>query len=148
MISKTLYSSILLFLFLSSSTALSAPTMIGTIKTLKGMVSVNEGASKINAQLNGHLYEGSIIETNSSSSVGLMFIDGTQLSIGPNSQVILNRYLFLPKEKSYDFDIMINNGSVIYSSGKLGELAPKSIKVKTPEAIIGVRGTKFLVEVD
>ncbi|MDN2662283.1 FecR domain-containing protein [Psychromonas sp. 14N.309.X.WAT.B.A12] len=128
--------------------AVAEPAYIGTIKALQGKVSIQLGSTIVDAQLNDKVYEGYLIDTEDNSSIGLVFIDGTQLSIGPSSQVIINRYLFSPKKKQYSFDVMIQNGSAIYSSGKLGELSPESIKVQTPEATIGVRGTKFLVEVD
>jgi len=124
------------------------PIYIGRIKTIDGNVTIQESDKKFTAKLYDKLYEGYVIETHSNSHIGLRFIDGTKLSIGPDSQVIINRYLFSPKEKSYAFDVMLTTGSAIYSSGKLGKLSPDSIKVQTPEATIGVRGTKFLVEVD
>jgi hypothetical protein len=141
--------SCLIFTFsLICFSAVAEPAYIGTIKALQGKVSIQLGSTIVDAQLNDKVYEGYLIDTEDNSSIGLVFIDGTQLSIGPSSQVIINRYLFSPKKKQYSFDVMIQNGSAIYSSGKLGELSPESIKVQTPEATIGVRGTKFLVEVD
>lgn len=142
------FSYVILALSLSCFSAHADPAFIGTIKTLQGKVSIQVGSSTFVAQVNDKLYEGYLIATQDHSNIGLVFIDGTQLSIGPSSQVIINRYLFSPKQKQYSFDVMIEKGSAIYSSGKLGELSPDSIKVQTPEATIGVRGTKFLVEVE
>lgn len=138
------FSLYLLFCF----SALADTTFIGTVKKVQGKVTIQENTIEFDAKLNDKIYEGYVIETEKNGNIGLVFIDGTQLSIGPSSQVIINRYLFSPKEKSYAFDVMLNNGSAIYTSGKLGALSPESIKVQTPEATIGVRGTKFLVEVD
>ena len=138
------FSLYLLFCF----SALADTTFIGTVKKVQGKVTIQENTIEFDAKLNDKIYEGYVIETEKNGNIGLVFIDGTQLSIGPGSQVIINRYLFSPKEKSYAFDVMLNNGSAIYTSGKLGALSPESIKVQTPEATIGVRGTKFLVEVD
>ena len=138
------FSLYLLFCF----SALADTTFIGTVKKVQGKVTIRENTIEFDAKLNDKIYEGYVIETEKNGNIGLVFIDGTQLSIGPGSQVIINRYLFSPKEKSYAFDVMLNNGSAIYTSGKLGALSPESIKVQTPEATIGVRGTKFLVEVD
>ena len=138
------FSLYLLFCF----SALADTTFIGTVKTVQGKVTIQENTIEFDAKLNDKIYEGYVIETEKNGNIGLVFIDGTQLSIGPSSQVIINRYLFSPKEKIYAFDVMLNNGSAIYTSGKLGTLSPESIKVQTPEATIGVRGTKFLVEVD
>jgi len=147
MVSRVFYY-VILTIFLSCSSAFAESDFIGTIKAVQGNVFIQVGSTIFDAKPNDKLYEGYLIETEDDSSIGLVFIDGTQLSIGPGSQVIINRYLFSPKQKNYLFDVMIQNGSAIYSSGKLGELSPESIKVQTPEATIGVRGTKFLVEVD
>ncbi|MEG3753370.1 FecR family protein [Psychromonas arctica] len=147
MVSRVFYY-VILTIFLSCSSAFAESDFIGTIKAVQGNVFIQVGSTIFDAKPNDKLYEGYLIETEDDSSIGLVFIDGTQLSIGPSSQVIINRYLFSPKQKNYLFDVMIQNGSAIYSSGKLGELSPESIKVQTPEATIGVRGTKFLVEVD
>ena len=147
MVSRVIYY-VIFTISLSYSSAFAESDFIGTIKAVQGKVFIQVGSTIFDAKLNDKLYEGYIIETEDDSSIGLVFIDGTQLSIGPDSQVIINRYLFSPKQKNYLFDVMIQNGSAIYSSGKLGELSPESIKVQTPEATIGVRGTKFLVEVD
>ncbi|MEJ6077088.1 FecR domain-containing protein [Vibrio sp. 1-Bac 57] len=146
MLSRTILTFSLFSLFCFST--LANTTFIGTVKTVQGKVIIQESSTKFDAKLNDKIYEGYVIETEKNGNIGLVFIDGTQLSIGPSSQVIINRYLFSPKEKSYAFDVMLNNGSAIYTSGKLGALSPESIKVQTPEATIGVRGTKFLVEVD
>lgn len=147
MVSRVFYY-VILTIFLSCSSAFAESDFIGTIKAVQGNVFIQVGSTIFDAKPNDKLYEGYLIETEDDSSIGLVFIDGTQLSIGPSSQVIINRYLFSPKQKNYLFDVLIQNGSAIYSSGKLGELSPESIKVQTPEATIGVRGTKFLVEVD
>lgn len=148
MIAKTLSCVIFLVSSFLCLSAFADPVFIGTIKTLQGKATIQESSNKIDAKLNGKLYEGYLIETGKGSSIGLLFIDGTQLSIGQNSQVIINRYLFSPKKKIYAFDVEISKGDAIYSSGKMGALSPESIKVQTPQATIGVRGTKFLVEVE
>jgi len=148
MVLKALYYLIFLVFSLSCLPISADPVFIGTIKTLQGKVTIQESSTKFDAKLNEKIYEGYVIETHKASNIGLLFIDGTQLSIGQNSQVIINRYLFSPKKKSYAFDVMLNRGHAIYSSGKMGSLSPESIKVQTPQATIGVRGTKFLVEVD
>jgi hypothetical protein len=148
MVTKTLSCVIFLVFSLFCLSTFADPVFIGTIKTLQGKASIQESSNKFDAKLNAKLYEGYVIETGKGSNIGIVFIDGTQLSIGQNSQVIINRYLFSPKHKTYAFDVMLNRGHAIYSSGKMGSLSPESIKIQTPQATIGVRGTKFLVEVE
>jgi hypothetical protein len=137
-----------LVFILFCSLASAETSFIGTIKAIQGSVSIEKSSIKYDAELHDKIYEGDIIETKETGNIALLFVDGTQLSIGPNSYMIINRYLFSPKEKSYAFDVMLKKGSAIYTSGRLSKLSPESVKIQTPQATIGVRGTKFLVEVD
>ncbi|WP_413700875.1 FecR domain-containing protein [Psychromonas sp. KJ10-10] len=137
----------LFFIFLCSSASANSD-IIGSIKVIQGDVIIAKGDSQQKAKLHDKIYEGDIVETKDTGNIALLFVDGTQFSIGPNSHMIINRYLFSPKQKRYAFDVMLNSGSAIYTSGRLSKLAPEAVKIQTPQAVIGVRGTKFLVEVD
>ena len=48
----------------------------------------------------------------------------------------------------YAFSLYLDKGPAIYESGKIGKLAPEVVKVETPKATVGVRGTRFLIETD
>lgn len=121
---------------------------IATVRTAHGDVSIQRDSAKEPLLTGNGLIEGDIVTTSRSGNVSLLFVDGTQLSLGPSTSIIINRYLFTPKKKEYAFELKLNKGSAIYSSGKMSKLAPESVKIQTPQATIGVRGTKFLVEVD
>ena len=89
-----------------------------------------------------------IIVSGPDSSGGIVFKDGTQLTVGPSSEIEISRYLFRPEEAKYDFSLYLRKGTAIYSSGKLGKLAPESVSLNTPRATVGVRGTRFIVKAD
>ena len=50
-------------------------------------------------------------------------------------------------KKKYKVDLELKKGKAMFSSGKIGKLSPKSFKLRIPEGAIGIRGTKFVVEV-
>lgn len=120
---------------------------IAKIKAVEGSAVVQHKGQDSALAANGSLYEGDVVSTRNDGYVSIVFIDGTQLSVGPKSNLVINRYLFAPKNKKYAFDLNIRKGSAIYSSGRLAKLAPEAVNVHTPQTTIGVRGTKFLVEV-
>ena len=62
------------------------------------------------------------------------------------AQVDVRDYVFQPKAGKYAFSLYMSKGSAIYESGKIGKLAPEAVKVETPKATVGVRGTRFLIE--
>jgi len=60
---------------------------------------------------------------------------------------VINKFIVKPSKKKYDVDLKLKKGKAVFSSGKIGKLSPKSVKFRIPEGIIGIRGTKFAVEV-
>ena len=46
------------------------------------------------------------------------------------------------------FDANLKKGTLAVISGKMVKQSPESMKVRTPSAIMGVRGTEFIVQVD
>ncbi|MET1024384.1 MAG: FecR domain-containing protein, partial [Pseudoxanthomonas sp.] len=62
------------------------------------------------------------------------------------ADILVRDYVFEPKEAKFSFSLYLDKGSAIYESGKIGRLAPESVKIDTPTATVGVRGTRFLIE--
>jgi len=96
----------------------------------------------------GHkIKEHDIIITKQGSSIGIIFEDGTIISLGENSILSINKYLFRPSQKEFSFDVDMSKGLASFESGKIGKLSPQSVKFRVPEGTVGIRGTKFYVEV-
>jgi len=70
------------------------------------------------------------------------------LSLGPNSSLVIEAYLFEPDRRAYSFISRITNGTLQYVSGLIAKLSPGSVEIKTPVATLGLRGTRLLVRVD
>jgi len=81
------------------------------------------------------------------SSIGITFDDGTRVSLGEKAIFVINNFKVEPTKKEYDVDLNLKKGKAVFSSGKIGKLSPKSVKFRIPEGVIGIRGTKFAVEV-
>ena len=52
------------------------------------------------------------------------------MTLGAGSELEIQRYKFQPHKEEYDFSLYLKRGSVIYSSGKLGRLAPGAEQTK------------------
>lgn len=79
---------------------------------------------------------GDMIRTKSHSSVGIILIDGSKLAIDEKSSAIFRN------EKGID----VESGTVVVDIKKHGQLSGFQIKTKT--AVIGVKGTQFVVSAD
>lgn len=120
---------------------------IGIIKKVIGTVEVKRGKKVILATEGMPVKNKDIIFTKAKSSVGITFDDGSRLSLDEKAIFVINKFHVKPSKKSYDVDLKLEKGKAVFSSGKVGKLAPESVKFRIPEGIIGIRGTKFAVEV-
>jgi hypothetical protein len=135
--------SLVLFLFSSISFA----EGIGKVKTLSGDVVIERHGSAVFAELGKPVYQSDIIFTRT-GTVGVLFEDDTRISLGPNSSVSLESFSFDKQTHDGEFDVTIKRGTLSVISGKLTAKRPGALKVKTPKAILAVRGTEFSVKVD
>jgi hypothetical protein len=69
------------------------------------------------------------------------------LSLGPNSEVKVERYVYAPGEGGMGMVLKFVRGVAVYVSGRLAKLAPDSIRLEAPSAIVGVRGTTVAIKV-
>ncbi len=121
---------------------------VGYIKSLKGDVIIKRNKQDISLNVGSKLKNNDVLITKKDSSIGVIFEDGTVLTLGENSIFKINNYVFNPLKKKFDFDIELEKGKSSFESGKISKLAPEAVKFKIPEGIIGIRGTKFFVEVE
>jgi hypothetical protein len=118
------------------------------IKSVNGEVKIIRAHTEIAATRGATLRVSDRIVTASDASAAIVFKDGTLLTLGPRADVAVRDYVFEPKNGKFAFSIYLAKGSAIYESGKIGKLSPQSVKVQTPKATVGVRGTRFLVEAE
>src|SRR5215467_9731937 len=104
----------------------------GHIKVVKGTVQIERIGQKLPA-------------TGGDGSVGITFLDNSLLSAGPNSVLVIDRFVFDTTTHQGAFESSLQKGTLAVVSGKLAKASPDSMKVKTPATVLGVRGTEFLV---
>ncbi|MCA1786298.1 MAG: FecR domain-containing protein [Desulfobacteraceae bacterium] len=120
----------------------------GTIKTLTGRVYIHRDDTRLRAEPEMPVWEKDILITKKNASAGIVFTDGTVITIGPESSFEMSAFVFKPEENLYDFSFYMEKGSAIYNSGKIGRLSPQSVKVTTPRTTVGIRGTRFVIDVN
>ena len=124
-----------------------AAETIGSVKNVRGTVSVVRAGETIAARPGLKLVAGDILETGADGALGLVLRDDSLLSLGPSSRVAIDRFVFSPVEGRFGLVLRALRGTLAYLSGVIVKLAPESASVITPAATIGVRGTRFAVRV-
>ena len=126
----------------------SARAEIGQIKTAKGQVSVERKGQALPGQVGMLLEASDVLKTGADGAVGLTMRDNSLLSAGPNSILALERFEFDPTTSQGRFDSQLRRGTLAVVSGRIAKQSPEAMTVRTPSAVLGVRGTEFVVSVD
>jgi hypothetical protein len=117
----------------------------GHVKVARGSVQIERAGQKVPAPVGAVVQAGDVVTTGGDGSVGITFLDNSLLSAGPNSVLAIDRFAFDSTTHQGSFESSLKKGTLAVVSGKLAKQSPDAMKVKTPAAVLGVRGTEFLV---
>jgi hypothetical protein len=133
---------------LSGSVAIADGPQVAQIKTVSGQAEIVRNGARAAARIGDPLFEKDKIETGADGAIGITFIDNTVMSSGPNSQIILEDYKFNSSNFKGSILTDMNRGTLSMISGDIARSSAGAMKVKTPTASLGVRGTRFVIEVN
>ena len=128
-------------------TSASPSPVIGTVQKVNGIATVDRQGQTIFAEIGLEIWENDILRTGPDGSIGVVFSDDTLLSLGPESVLVIDEFVFAPNQEEFSIVLRMLKGTAAYLSGLISKLAPESAHFKTPTASIGIRGTKFVVKV-
>lgn len=90
------------------------------------------------------VFQDEAIRTSQASAADLLFDDATRLAVGPNSNVVLDEFIYQASANTGALAINVTVGVLRFVTGKLPS---RAYRIKTPTATIGVRGTTLVVVV-
>jgi hypothetical protein len=137
----------ILFALLFASTATAQSPQIAQVETVSGQVYVQRGGARVTVKVGDPLFEKDTIDTGTDGAIGITFVDNSVMSTGPNSEVALEDYKFDSNNFSGSMLTDLRKGTLSMVSGDIARSSPEAMRVKTPAAILGVRGTHFVVQV-
>jgi len=134
----TTVSSMVLAAFVAGDASAQNAQKIGVASAVKNRVEGSSGNRTL--AVGNSVFAREVVRTAADSMAQLLFLDETSLSIGPQSEVTLDRFVFDPKRGAGNVVISTTRGALRFISGSQQS---NSYQVKTPVATIGVRGTIF-----
>jgi len=124
----------LVLLFTVASTVANAETRIGTASSVKPEAS-GSIAGTLSAGSGVHASES--IRTGSSGQADLRFLDNSNLTVGPGSNVRLDKFAYDPNRGSGSVAVEASRGAFRFVTGSQNK---GEVKVKTPSGTLGIRG--------
>ncbi len=130
--------------------ALGAPAWadVGQVKVVNGQVSIERKGQRLPARVGMTLEAADVLRTGADGAIGIAMRDDSRLSAGPNSVLALERFEFDAVTSQGRFDAQLQRGTLAVVSGRIAKQSPQDMSVRTPTAVLGVRGTEFVVSVD
>ena len=125
-------------------TAANSETRIGEVKSAQGEAAIERDGAEIPAEPGVDLFQADVVRTGPDGSLGMTFTDNSRMSLGPSSELALEKYLFSGRRKA--FDARLTRGSMTAASGQIAK-EPMAMRILMPTGVLGVRGTEIAVRV-
>ena len=128
---------------------------IGKVVSAAGSVTIEHaGAVVIQANLAGQpvqtkvgdlAYLGDVVQTGADGRVGINFTDGTSFNLSSNARMALTEFVYDPNGKSNSSLLSLTKGTFTFVAGNIAKTG--DMKVDTPVATMGIRGTTPRIEI-
>lgn len=118
---------------------------IGNVATVTGTASVVRNNATTPLKVKDDIYLNDVVQTAANSSLGITFIDATTFNLKANAQITIDTYVYEDggKNNAGIFDVV--KGTVAFAAASVAKTG--DMKITTPTATLGIRGTTGLVEV-
>ena len=123
----------------------SAGKVVGNIVKITGSASIVRNGVTIDVQVGDAVYQNDVLQTGSSSTIGLVLVDGTAFNLSANARLMLNDLTFDASSTSNSSLITLVQGAANFVAGQVAKTG--DMKVATPTAAIGVRGTAVKLDI-
>ena len=120
---------------------------VGQVATLQGSAAVTRGnaATAIALQINDPVFQSDALATGADSALGITFDDETTFSLSANTRIVVNEFVYQEggSANAATFNVAVGTAAFVASLvAKTG-----TMKIATPTATLGIRGTTGVVDV-
>ena len=131
------------------------PKPIGKVVTATGSVTIERGNAVVvqvnlpdqtaQAKIGDLVYQGDVVQTGADGRLGINFTDGTSFNLSNNARMALSEFVYEPNGTSNSTLFNLSKGTFTFVAGNIAKSG--AMKVDTPVATMGIRGTTPRVEI-
>ena len=123
-----------------------AAVVVGHVTKLTGSATAIRNGVSIILNKGDNVDKGDVVQSGSDSTLGVTFIDGTVFGLSSNARMVLNEMVYDPNGSNNSSLLSLVAGTISFVAGETAKHG--DMKVDTPVATMGIRGTAVLVEID
>lgn len=126
---------------------------IGKVVAAAGSVSIERASAMVvqasvgaqETKVGDPVYRGDVVKTGADGRIGINFADGSSFNLSSNARMALDEFVYDPNGKSNSTLFNLTNGTITFVAGGIAKSG--DMKVDTPVATMGIRGTTPHVEI-
>lgn len=118
---------------------------IGNVAAVKGIATVIRDKNSYPLKIRDDIYLNDIVQTSSNSSLGITFNDATTFNLSASARITIDNYVYEDGGKQNSAIVDIGKGTVAFVAAAVAKTG--DMKITTPTATLGIRGTTGVVDV-
>jgi FecR protein len=118
---------------------------IGNVATLTGSATVTRNKASTPLKLEDDIFLNDILQTSANSTLGVTFNDATTFNLTANARIEVDNFVYADGGKANAALFNVARGTVAFVAASVAKSG--DMKISTPTATLGIRGTTGLVEV-
>jgi len=121
---------------------------IGEVIDQKGITNIERGEDGFAEIGKGFNVESMDTVRTRNGRTAIEFIDETRVDVTEHSKLVIDSFVYDPSTQTGALSLKASFGTMRYASGQIAKNSRQNIKIKTPTAVVGVRGTDFSMTID
>jgi FecR protein len=118
---------------------------VGRVETVTGSAQVVRNGVAIELNVGDLVFQGDVAQTRTSSTLAIAFCDGSAFTLNENARMALNEFVYDPNSTTNSAVINLVQGTVSFIAAQVAKTG--NMRVETPTATLGIRGTFITVSV-
>jgi hypothetical protein len=128
-------------LVFSAGVAAAEPAIIGAVDKVQARVDATQAGQIRSLELNSDLYFRDRCQSGEGARLQATLKDGTQLTLGEHATLVIDEFIYDPMKSHGKLAIRIARGAFLYVGGLIEGEPGAKVRIRTPAAALGVRGT-------
>ena len=120
---------------------------VGFIKVATSDAAILRNTQRLPAKPGNQLYQKDILSTGPAGKISAILRDDTIIALGSSSELHIVKFDFEPSRQNLGMVLRVTRGIMGYRSGRIAKLSPDSVRIETPKATLGIRGTYLMMRI-
>ena len=138
------------FVMMPIKSVVAAEVVAGILAASSGTVERKHSDNSLFDVLNigDKIYLNDTIQTGDDGRIQILLMDETTFSIGANSSIMIDDFIYDPSTQGGAMDVNITSGVFRFISGRIAKTSPENMRVQAGNAVISIRGTEVIGTVE